>query len=227
VDPPSDFRVAISPSAGAFPHWASLHEFGHAAQGLLAPAEGARLLRRTACDAVSEACGKLAERLVFSPEWLERQGVPEADRAALQEWERRSERARMRGILADTAFEERLYADPTGDLDAACTEVQARLAGVRVSWEMPGWTVERTLLLEPLGRFDYLLARCAQAAVYRRLRALPGGLLGEEAGRVLQEEVLAPAAGATFADWFRRAAGREPDCSAWIEDVAGLPAPPG
>ena len=92
-----------------------------------------------------------------------------------------------------------------------------------------GYTAEmpRTkLAFEPLGRFDYLLARCAQAAIYRRLRALPGGLLGEEARRVLRDDVLVPAAGSGLEEWWRRAAGARPGCEAWLEDVAGLQAVP-
>ena len=69
---------------------------------------------------------------------------------------------------------------------------------------------------------DYLLARCAQAAIYRRLRAQPGGLLGEASSRLLREEILPAAAGATYEDWFEAAAGEPPSCRAWIEDVARL-----
>ena len=109
-------------------------------------------------------------------------------------------------------------------MDAAFARLQREVAGVRVPPGAPWWAVEKNLAFDPLGRFDYLLARCAQAAVYRRLRSLPGGLLGEASRRVLREEVLAPAAGSRYEEWFERAAHTSPDCAAWLEDVAGLPA---
>ena len=116
-----------------------------------------------------------------------------------------------------------MYEDPDADLNALFARLQREIAGVEMPPDTPWWAVEKNLAFEPLGRFDYLLARCAQAAIYRRLRALPGGLLGEEARRVLRDDVLAPAAGTRFEEWFERAAGTPPDCTAWLEDVAGLP----
>jgi hypothetical protein len=199
---------------------------GHAAQALLAPEEGPLVLRRPISPVASEACGKIAERLLYTPEWLRLQGVPEEDIEALRRWERASERARGRDILADTLFEAAMYRDPEADLDAEFRYLQETIAGVRLPSDAPWWAVEKNLAFEPLGRFDYLLARCAQAAVYRRLRALPGGLLGEEARRVLRDDVLAPAAGNRLEEWWERAAGTPPDCTAWLEDVAGLPAEP-
>jgi hypothetical protein len=86
--------------------------------------------------------------------------------------------------------------------------------------DFPAWALKRHLAFEPLARVDYLLARCAQAAVYRRLRELPGGLLGEPARRVLREEVFRNASGSRYEDWFRRATGTEPNCTAWLQDVA-------
>jgi hypothetical protein len=219
ADPPGDVRVLLMPSAGCYGHWTTLHEMGHAAQALLAPRGGPVLDRRIASPAVGEACAKLAERLVFAPEWLRRQGVVDADVVALESWETASERWRARRILADTAFERALYADPEADLDSVDTGLQAGLAGLRQP--VPGtWAVRRDLVLEPLGRLDYLLARCAQAAVYRRLRSLPGGLLGGEASRVLRNDVLGTAPGSSFEAWFWHAAGEAPGCRAWIEDVA-------
>jgi hypothetical protein len=199
---------------------------GHAAQALLAPEKGPLVLRRPISPAVAEACGKVAERLLYAPEWLRAQGVPEEEIEALRAWERASERARGRDILADDLFERTMYRDPEADLDAEFRRLQEEVAGVRMPPGAPWWATEKNLAFEPLGRFDYLLARCAQAAIYRRLRALPGGLLGEEARRVLRDDVLASAAGSRLEEWWRRAAGARPGCAAWLEDVAGLQAVP-
>jgi len=222
VDPPGDIRMLLTPGAGIYRHWSVLHEFGHAAQALLAPVAGPAVLRRPASPAVAESCAKVAERLAYAPEWLRLQGVPEEEIEAMVLWERASERARMRSILADVEFEESLYQDPEGNLDTIHARIRARVAGVRIPPDYPVWALNRSLAFEPLERIDYLLARCAQAAIYRRLRALPGGLLGKEARRVLREDVLSPAAGLRYEEWFERATGHAPECTAWLQDVARL-----
>ena len=114
--------------------------------------------------------------------------------------------ARMRGILEDLELERALYRDPDGEAFQAGGDL--------------AWALKRDLVFEPLARMDYLLARCAQAAVYRRLRQLPGGLLGEPARRLLRDEVFRGASALQFEEWFRRAAGTEPSCDAWLQDVA-------
>lgn len=98
--------------------------------------------------------------------------------------------------------------------------IERRTAGVEMPVEFPSWALKRHLAFEPLARVDYLLARCGQAAVYRRLRQLPGGLLGSAAQKILREEVFRDSSGARFEDWFRKAAGTEPSCSAWLQEVA-------
>jgi hypothetical protein len=161
--------------------------------------------------------------LFFSEEWLRSQGVPPAEIASLREWERQSELMRMRSILADVEFERVLYRDPNGDLMDQYIGIQMNTAGVQPDGAFPSWALKRDLVFEPLARMDYLLARCAQAAVYRRLRQLPGGLLGEPARELVREQVFGGATALRFEDWFRRATGTEPNCDAWLEDVAGLP----
>jgi hypothetical protein len=126
---------------------------------------------------------------------------------------------RMRSILADIEFERALYQNPAGDLMGQYITIQRATAGVEVSGGFPAWALKRDLAFEPLGRTDYLLARCGQAAVYRRLRQLPGGLLGEPARRLLRNQVFRGATGLRFEEWFRKAVGTEPSCSAWLEDV--------
>ena len=220
IDPPADQRVVVRPGAGIGPHWRAFHELGHTAMSLLVAPASCRTLRRPVSPAVSESCAKVAERLFYSEEWLRLQAVPPEDIAALQEWERESERMRVRNILADIEFERVAYQSPNADWMNAFVAIQSRTAGEEAGRDFPGWALKRDLAFEPLGRVDYLLARCAQAAVYRRLRALPGGLLGESAREVLHDDVFRGASGMRYEEWFRRAAGTEPDCTAWLQDVA-------
>jgi hypothetical protein len=220
IDPPSDQGITVRPGAGIVPHWAALHEFGHAAMSLLTVPGSCRTVRHPVSPAVSESCAKIAERLFYSEEWLRSQGVPPREIALLREWERRSELMRMRSILADMELERALYRDPRGDIMRQSIAIERKTAGVQMPPEFPSWALKRHLAFEPLARVDYLLARCGQAAVYRRLRRLPGGLLGGPARQLLRDEVFRNASASRFEDWFRRAAGTEPDCSAWLQDVA-------
>lgn len=220
IDPPSDQGITVRPGAGIVPHWSALHEFGHAAMSLLTVPGSCCTVRHPVSPAVSESCAKIAERLFYSEEWLQSQGVPPDEIASLREWERQSELMRMRGILADMELERALYRDPRGNILRESVAIERSTAGVQMSPEFPSWALKRYLAFEPLARVDYLLARCAQAAVYRRLRQLPGGLLGAPARQLLRDEVFRNASASRFEDWFRRAAGTEPDCSAWLQDVA-------
>jgi hypothetical protein len=220
IDPPALQGLTVRRGAGAVPHASAFHEFGHAAMSLLVKPESCRTFRRPISPAVSEGCARIAERLFYSEEWLRSQGVPPDEIAALRKWERRSELMRVRSILADLELERVLYQNPDGDVMNQYVDIQRRTAGVQMGGEFPAWALKRDLVFEPLARMDYLLARCAQAAVYRRLRQLPGGLLGEAARRHLREQVFAGATALRFEEWYRRAVGTEPDCAAWLEDVA-------
>lgn len=205
IDPPAVQGLTIRPGAGVVAHQSAFHEAGHAAMSLLVAPSSCRTFRRPVSGAVSEGCARIAERLFHSEEWLRTQGVPPAEIAALRAWERQADVVRMRSILADLDVERDLYRDPSHG----------------GSGGFPAWALKRDLVFEPLARMDYLLARCAQAAVYRRLRRLPGGLLGEPARQLLRDEVFRGATALRFEDWFRRAADSEPDCAAWLQDVAG------
>jgi hypothetical protein len=220
INPPADQGITVRPGAGIVPHWSAFHEFGHAAMSLLTVPGSCRTFRHPVSPAVSESLAKIAERLFYSEEWLQSQGVPPGEIASLREWERRSELMRMRSILADMELERALYRDPRGNVMGEYVAIERRTAGVQMPTEFPSWALKRHLAFEPLARVDYLLARCGQAAVYRRLRQLPGGLLGGAAQKILREEVFRDASGARFEDWFRKAAGTEPSCSAWLQDVA-------
>ncbi|HXH37861.1 MAG TPA: hypothetical protein VNN08_04500, partial [Thermoanaerobaculia bacterium] len=220
IDPPSDQGITVRPGAGIVPHWSAFHEYGHAAMSLLTVPGACCTFRHPVSSAVSESCAKIAERLFYSEEWLQSQGVPPGEIALLREWERQSELMRMRSILADMELERALYRDPKGNVMRQYIAIERRTAGVQMSSEFPAWALKRHLAFEPLARVDYLLARCGQAAVYRRLRQLPGGLLGGPARQFLREEVFRNPSGLRFEDWFRKAVGTEPNCSAWLEDVA-------
>ncbi len=220
INPPADLGITVRPGAGIVPHWSAFHEFGHAAMSLLVVPASCRTCRRPVSSAVSEGCAKIAERLFYSEEWLQSQGVPPGESELMRKWERQSELTRMRSILADIEFERVLYRDPGADVMNQYISILRRTAGVEMTGDFPAWALKRHLAFEPLARVDYLLARCAQAAVYRRLRKLPGGLLGEPARQILRDEVFRDATGSRFEDWFRRAAGTEPNCSAWLQDVA-------
>jgi hypothetical protein len=205
IAPPVEQGITVNPGAGIDAHWPAFHEYGHAALSLLAePNPACRTFRRPICHAVSEGCAKAAERLFYSEEWLRTQGVPQDEIGALRDYERQSERMRMHSILDDIELERALYRDP------------------RYAPRDPQWTQKRHLAFEPLARTDYLLARCAQAAIYRRLRKLPGGLLGDPARKVLRDDVFRGASGLRFEQWFRKATGEEPNCAAWLHDVADV-----
>lgn len=220
IEPPADQRVTIRPGAGITPHWSTFHEFGHAAMSLLATPGSCRTASRPVSAAVSESCAKIAERMFFSAEWLSAQGLPADEIESLRSWEAHSELMRMRSILADVEFERVLYESPDApDLMDRFIAIQRKTAGVELGRDFPAWTLKRHLAFEPLARTDYLLARCGQAAVYRRLRELPGGLLGEAARQVMRDEVFRGATALRYEEWFRRATKTEPNCSAWLEDV--------
>ena len=219
VDPPDDVRVLVSPEDGLAGAWRVLHEAGHATQAALAPRDAPPLLQRTRSRAVAEGAAKLLERLAFAPEWLRPLGASDEQLAALAKWEARSERGRARRILGDAAFEELLHESPEGALDAMHRASWAEF-GLLSPHEVPAWAAERSLSHAPGSRIGYLLGRCVQAAVYRRLRAQPGGLLGEESLRLLREEILPSAAGSSYEEWFEIATGEPPSCEAWLEDVA-------
>lgn len=210
IDPPADQRLHAKAGAGIVPHWSAFHEYGHAAMSLLVVPGSCRTTRRPLSPAVSESLAKIAERLFYAEEWLRTQHVPEAEIAALRQWEMQSERMRMQSILDDIELERLLYRDPAG-------------ASRNGNSGFPAWALKRDLALDPLGRTDYLLARCGQAAVYRRLRQMPGGLLGAPARAFLRQEVFAGATALRFEEWFQRAVGTEPDCTAWLEDVSQIP----
>jgi hypothetical protein len=222
IDPPTDQRITARPGAGIVPHWSAFHEFGHAAMSLMVVPESCRTFCRPVSAAVSEGCAKITERLFYSTEWLQSQGVAPGEIESLQKFERQSELMRMRSILSDIEFERALYREPGADLRSQYASILNKTAGVQMPGDFPAWALKRHLAFEPLARVDYLLARCAQAAVYRRLRKLPGGLLGEPARQILREQVFRDTTGSRFEDWFRRAAGAKPDCSAWLQDVAGV-----
>ncbi len=219
INPPGEQGITVRPGAGIAPHWSAFHEYGHAAMSLLTAPASCRTFRHPVSPAVSEGCAKITERLFYSEEWLQSQRVSPSEIQLLRRWERASELTRMRAILADIEFERVLYRDPSGDVMGEYIAIEHKTAGVEAGREFPAWALERHLAFEPLARVDYLLARCAQAAVYRRLRRLPGGLLGEAAQRVLREQVFRGAQGLRFEEWFRRATGAEPNCTAWLEDV--------
>jgi hypothetical protein len=220
VDPPTDHRVTVRSGAGIVPHWSAFHEYGHAAVSLLVVPTSCRTLKRSFSPAVAESCAKIAERLFYSEEWLRSQGVPPSEIQMLRNWERQSELMRVRGILADMEFERVMYQNPAEDLMGQYIAIERRTAGVDVGREFPAWALKRDLAFEPLSRVDYLLARCGQAAVYRRLRALPGGLMGEPARRFMREQVFRGATESSYEEWFRRATGTEPNCTAWLHDIA-------
>jgi hypothetical protein len=219
LDPPAQQGITVQPGAGIVPHWSAFHEFGHAAMSLLVVPTAWRTVRRPVSPAVSESCAKITERLFYSEEWLRSQNVPQNEIESLRKFEMRSESMRMRSILTDIEFERVLYRDPRADVMTQYIAILRKTGGVDMSGDFPAWALKRHLAFEPLARTDYLLARCAQAAVYRRLRALPGGLLGEPARQVVRQ-IFRDATASRYEDWFRRATGSEPNCAAWLEDVA-------
>ncbi len=220
IDPPGEQGIVVREGPGIVPHWSAFHEYGHAAMALLTEPGSCRTLRHPYSAAVSEGCAKVTERLFFAEEWLRQQGVPAEDVGAMKRWEVQSERMRMRSILADIEFERAAYANPDGDLPGQYSAIQRDTARVDAERDVDAWALKRNLAFEPLARTDYLLARCAQAAIYRRLRPLPGGLLGDAARKVAREEVFRGASGMSYEEWVKRATGEAPDCTAWLEDVA-------
>ena len=82
----------------------------------------------------------------------------------------------------------------------------------------------------------YIQRRAPRALAGRRerqgfcVRWNKGDFMGREALLLAKERGLSrklcpltiEAAGARYEDWFRRAAGTEPNCSAWLQDVAGV-----
>lgn len=79
----------------------------------------------------------------------------------------------MRSILADIEFETVFYEHPERDPDAEFGRIEREIAGVKQPVNAPFWTLQRQLAFNPRERVNYMLARCAQAAIYRRLRKTP------------------------------------------------------
>ncbi len=132
IDSPRDVRVLAN--LDREPRWlgTALHEFGHAVYDAGLPPGLPLLLRQPAHPAMTEGVAMLLGRLVHDRGWLvEIAGVPRAaaERAAGEL--ARQQLVFMRFALVVVRFEQALYADPDGDLDAAWWNLVGELQGLR------------------------------------------------------------------------------------------------
>jgi len=208
VDPPDDVRVLASLTAGARSMGTALHELGHARYDRHLDPSLPLLLRQPAHEAVTEGVAMLFGRQVHDPSWLARYvgldaDAPEATRAAARQ--RDDQLLFLRFALVMVRFEEALYADPDGDLEARWWALVQRLQGMRrpQGHEAPDWAAKLHIACYPVYYQNYILGELLASQLELALRRD----LGTDAGGA-PRWIDSPRTGAALGSWFREGATR-------------------
>ena len=203
-----------------------LHEFGHAAYDLYLDFDLPWNLVRPPHACVTEGVAMFFDRHIHDARWREQiAGLEPDDEAAVRA--RRELLTFLRWGLVMSRFEERLYADPDQDLDAAWWDLVERLQGIARPNPLPSgaWAAKIHLACFPVYYHSYLLGECVASQLGRHVReSLPGGTLVDnpEAGNWLREAVFAPSALHPWGTLMERATGSAPRADALLADVLGV-----
>lgn len=237
VDRSGDVRVLANVEPNE--RWADtmLHEFGHAAYDLGLDPDLPWLLREPAHACTTEGVAMLFGRLVRDPEWLRTvAGVDPATLDVLAPRLRAAQRASLlvfaRWVLVVTHFEQRLYADPDGDLDSLWWDLVERYQLVRrpAGRHAPDWAAKIHLAVVPVYYQNYLYGELFASQLAASLAARHGGLVDRPAaGAWLTGAVFRPAARERWDRLVERTTGAPLGAAAFAAalraDAAG-PAPP-
>jgi len=193
IDRTGDVRVLCNLEANE--RWADtmLHEFGHAIYDREVDHEVPWLLRGAAHALTTEGVAMMFGRLVRDPEWL--RVVVGIDAAtvdpivdALADARRSALLVFARWVLVMTHFEQRLYADPDGDLDTIWWDLVERFQLVRRpdGRESPDWAAKIHLAVAPVYYQNYLYGELVASQLMATLDAQAGGVVDRPtAGRWL------------------------------------------
>jgi peptidyl-dipeptidase A len=202
IDREGDVRVLCNVERNE--RWAEtmLHEFGHAVYDRNLGRDVPWLVRSAAHALTTEGIAMLFGRLVRDPTWLG--PIVGLDREELATLAPRLDDARRtalltfaRWVLVVTHFEQRLYADPDGDLDSVWWELVERYQLVRRpdGRNAPDWAAKIHLSVVPVYYQNYLYGELVASQLHANLHERFGGLVDHgEAGRFLVDDFFAPAA---------------------------------
>ena len=201
IDREGDVRVLANVERNE--RWAEtmLHEFGHAVYDRNLDRDVPWLVRSAAHALTTEGIAMLFGRLVRDPEWLGTVvGLGRADIDDLATRLASARRAALltfaRWVLVVTHFEQRLYADPDGDLDTAWWDLVERYQLVRrpEGRHEPDWAAKIHLAVVPVYYQNYLYGELVASQLDATLQNRFGGIVDRpDAGRFLVEEFFAPA----------------------------------
>lgn len=192
-----------------------LHECGHAAYDVSINTSLPYFLHRAAHTFVTEAMAILCGRLVRSPRWLtEVAGIDSAQVAGVETRLHEAAAAQSllfaRWVLVVTTFEQELYRDPEGDLDARWWELSERFQYLSRPAESSGaeWAAKVHVAAAPAYYHNYLLGEILATQLESFCEREYGGLVGNvEAGAFMAREIFASGASRKWDDVITTATG--------------------
>ncbi len=228
VDRAGDVRVLANLEPGARSTRTLLHELGHAVYELGLDPDLPWILRRPPHAATTEGVAMLFGRLVEDEAWRhDVAGLGADPDAAIR---RRDDLLCFaRWGLAVSRFEERLYADPEQDLDAAWWDCLERYQGVRRPEDPPrgAWASKIHVSCWPVYYHSYLYGETVASMLDHHVRHDVFGrrLVGNPpAGAFLRERVFRPGASVRWERLVEEATLARVDPAALARDVTS-PAP--
>lgn len=227
---PSDVRLVVSPSPGAYFYSTFLHELGHAfaatrtrvSEPVLKGYEWIAGLSQPGCDeGVAEVFGELLDEVGVMERFGPALAPGELQRA--QQGRRKGALLRMRGQLLSISFEREALRDPAQDLDALERRLLQELLGLHVPPDLePTWATSPFLATYPVYTQSYLLASLFSQQLRATLRARFGSpWLRPEAAAWLVENVVHDAAATTLDQKLVRATGAPLAPDAYLTYLSG------
>jgi tetratricopeptide (TPR) repeat protein len=227
---PSDVRLVVSPSPGAYFYSTLLHELGHAFaatrtrvnEPVLKGYEWIAGLSQPGCDeGVAETFGDLLDE----PGVMERFGpaLARGELSGAQQGRRKAAILRMRWQLLAIVFEREALRDPAQDLDALERKLLHELLGLHIPPDLePIWATSPFLATYPVYTQSYLLASLFSQQLRATLRARFGSpWLRPEAAAWLVENVVHDAAATTLDQKLVRATGSPLAPDAYLAYLSG------
>lgn len=213
IDNPTDVRVLCNLDTTARWMETALHEFGHAVYNAGISPELPYVLREPAHTFVTEAVAMFFGRLARSADWLQAVAKVPAEQAT-DASARLAENQLVfaRWALVVTRFEQAMYADPEGDLDAVWWSLVEDLQGLRrpAGWAGGDWASKVHVACYPAYYQYYLLGELLASQFGAALAA-----------RGIEDTVGQAEVGAFFGELF--AMGQSRSWHATVEAVTGQP----